>query len=51
MVLVKGTTIRREGNAMKEFIAKFSSHLLRVLSGFDRVLIRGSLRAICSRKG
>ena len=36
---------------MKEFIAKFSSHLLGVLSGFDRVLIRGSLRAICYPKG
>src|SRR6266571_72382 len=36
---------------MKEFIAKFSSHLLGVLSGFDRVLIRGSLRGICYPKG
>jgi len=36
---------------MKEFIAKFSSHLLGVLSGFDRVLIRGSLRAICYPEG
>ncbi len=36
---------------MKEFIAKFSSHLLGVLSGFDRVLIRGSLRAICYPQG
>ena len=36
---------------MKEFIAKFSSQLLGVLSGFDRVLIRGSLRAICYPEG
>ena len=36
---------------MKEFIAKFSSHLLGVLSGFDRVLIRGSLRGICYPEG
>lgn len=51
MVLFEDTGVRREGNAMKEFIAKFSDQLLGVLSGFDRVLIRGSLRAICYPEG
>lgn len=36
---------------MNEFIAKFSDHLHGVLSGFDRLLIRGSLRAICYAEG
>ncbi len=36
---------------MNEFIAKFSDQLQGVLSGFDRLLIRGSLRAICYPEG
>jgi hypothetical protein len=36
---------------MKEFIAKFSDELQGVLSGFDRVLIRGTLRALCYPQG
>jgi len=51
MVLFEGTGVRREGNAMQEFIAKFSAQLLGVLSGFDRLLIRGTLRAICYPQG
>jgi hypothetical protein len=36
---------------MNEFIAKFSDRLQGVLSGFDRVLIRGTLRALCYPEG
>ena len=36
---------------MREFIAKFSDELQGVLSGFDRLLIRGTLRAICYPQG
>lgn len=31
---------------MKEFIAKFGDHIQGVLSGFDRLVIRGTLRAV-----
>jgi len=51
MVLFEDTGVRREGNALQEFIAKFSAQLLGVLSGFDRLLIRGTLRAICYPQG
>lgn len=36
---------------MNEFIAKFSDGLQGVLSGFDRWLIRGSLRSLCYPEG
>jgi hypothetical protein len=36
---------------MNEFIAKFSDDLQGVLSGFDRLLIRGSLRNLCYPEG
>jgi len=36
---------------MKEFIAKFADPLQGVLSGFDRLLLRGTLRAICYPRG
>jgi hypothetical protein len=36
---------------MREFIAKFSDELQGVLCGFDRLLIRGTLRAICYPQG
>ncbi len=36
---------------MKEFIAKFADELQGVLSGFDRLLLRGSLRSICYPQG
>jgi len=40
-----------EGNAVNEFIAKFGDHIAGVLSGFDRLVLRGSLRAICYPQG
>ena len=36
---------------MQEFIAKFEKQIQGVLSGFDRVLFRGSLRRINHSKG
>jgi len=36
---------------MNEFIAKFGDQIAGVLSGFDRLVLRGSLRAICYDKG
>ncbi|HMD85689.1 MAG TPA: hypothetical protein VKO18_13425 [Terriglobia bacterium] len=40
-----------EGKAMNEFIAKFGDQITGVLSGFDRLVPRGSLRAILLRTG
>jgi hypothetical protein len=40
-----------EENAMKEFIARFGDRILGVLSGFDRVVLRGTLRAIVYAQG
>jgi len=39
------------GNAMKQFIAKFESQMQGVLSGFDRVVFRGSLRRLTHPEG
>jgi hypothetical protein len=39
------------GNAMKQFIAKFESQIQGTLSGFDRVLFRGSLRRLTHGEG
>jgi hypothetical protein len=36
---------------MKEFIAKFGDQILGVLSGFDRLVLRGTLRAIVYAQG
>jgi hypothetical protein len=36
---------------MKEFIAKFGDQILGVLSGFDRLVLRGTLRAIVFAQG
>ncbi len=36
---------------MNEFIAKFGDQITGVLSGFDRLVPRGSLRAICYEQG
>ncbi len=36
---------------MNEFIAKFRDQIVGVLSGFDRLVLRGSLRAICYEQG
>lgn len=36
---------------MKEFLQKFGGVVIGVLSGFDRVLFRGSLRGLCFAEG
>jgi hypothetical protein len=36
---------------MKQFIAKFQSQIQRTLSGFDRVVFRGSLRRLTHPQG
>jgi len=36
---------------MRQFIAKFESQIQGTLSGFDRVLFRGSLRRLTHREG
>ncbi|HEY6372358.1 MAG TPA: hypothetical protein VIX37_17410 [Candidatus Sulfotelmatobacter sp.] len=36
---------------MNQFIAKFGEQIIGVLSGFDRLVLRGTLRAICYEKG
>jgi len=36
---------------MNEFIAKFGDQIMGVLSGFDRFVLRGTLRAICHKQG
>ncbi len=36
---------------MKEFIAKFGDRIVGVLSGFDRLVFRGTLRAIVYAQG
>jgi len=36
---------------MNEFIAKFGDYITGVLSGFDRLVLRGTLRAICYEQG
>src|ERR1035441_8714806 len=38
-------------NAMQQFIAKFEKDIQGVMSGFDRVLFRGSLRRLNHSKG
>src|SRR5450756_2236986 len=38
-------------NAMQQFIAKFEKEIHGVMSGFDRVLFRGSLRRLNHSKG
>jgi hypothetical protein len=36
---------------MNEFIAKYADQITGVLSGFDRLVLRGTLRAICYEQG
>ena len=36
---------------MKEFIAKYRNEIAGVLSGFDRLVFRGTLRSISYAKG
>lgn len=38
--------IRKEGNAVQEFTAQYADQIQGVLSGFDRLVFRGSLRQI-----
>jgi hypothetical protein len=42
---------RKDGSAMKEFIAKHRTAVAGVLSGFDRLVFRGTLRLISFPKG
>ncbi len=36
---------------MKQFLKRHASHITGTLSGFDRLLFRGTLRSICYQKG
>jgi hypothetical protein len=40
-----------DGNAMQEFIAKHKEEIAEVLSGFDRLVFRGTLRSISYAEG
>src|SRR5258708_34435841 len=42
----KNTTSWEERSAMKEFIAKHRDEIAGVLSGFDRLIFRGTLRSL-----
>jgi hypothetical protein len=42
MLLIEDTTARK-GNAMNEFISRYSNQLSGVISGFDRLVFRGNL--------
>ncbi len=41
----------QEGNAVQQFVAKHAEHVLGRLSGFDRLVFRGTMRALCNRSG
>src|SRR2546422_9434871 len=41
----------RNGNAMQEFIAKHREEIAGVLSGFDRLVLRGTMRSISYAEG
>src|ERR1700674_1829688 len=43
--------IAEEGNAMKQFIAKFADKVDGILCGFDRLVMRGELRALYIANG
>src|SRR6266851_3241507 len=47
----ENTISREDGNAMKEFIAKHKEEIAGVLSGFDRLVFRGTLRSISYPEG
>ena len=36
---------------MQPFVAKHAEHVIGTLSGFDRLVFRGTLRALCNRSG
>ena len=45
------TARTKERNAMQQFIAKFEKDIQGVMSGFGRVLFRGSLRRLTHSVG
>ena len=44
-------SINKEGNAMKQFSAKFGQQIAGILCGFDRLVLRGELRALYIANG
>ena len=36
---------------MERFVAKHAEHVIGTLSGFDRLVFHGTMRALCSRGG
>jgi hypothetical protein len=36
---------------VQQFVAKHAEHVIRTLSGVDRLVFRGTMRALCSRGG
>jgi len=40
---------QREGNAVEQFVAKHADHVIGTLSGFDRLVFRGTLRMLVHR--
>jgi hypothetical protein len=36
---------------VQQFVAKHAEHVIGTLSGFDRLVFRGTMRALCSRSG
>src|SRR5207302_6484471 len=47
----ENTTSWEEQSAMKEFIAKHRNEIAGVLSGFDRLIFRGTLRSLAHVAG
>src|SRR2546430_11189915 len=47
----ENTTSGEEQSAMKEFIAKHRNEIAGVLSGFDRLIFRGTLRSLAHVAG
>ncbi len=46
------TTLQRKGrNAVQQFIGKHQDQIAGVLSGFDRLVLRGTLRSIAYGQG
>ena len=41
----------RKENAVQQFVAKHAEHVIGTLSGLDRLVFRGTMRALCSRSG
>jgi hypothetical protein len=51
IVVFEDTAVRQEENAMNEFMAKLGDQIMGDLSGFDRLGLRGTLRAISYKQG